>query len=79
LQVQRRSDMQVIRALRDTQLDHGRTLEAHTRTLETHTRTLAEHGKLLGALVSGQVAMMAQLRAITDHLGVIPPGKSSEE
>jgi hypothetical protein len=66
LQVQRRSDMQVIRALRDTQLEHGKTLEAHTKTL-------TEHSKLLGALVSGQVAMMEQLQAITNHLGITPP------
>ncbi|MBX7551588.1 hypothetical protein ABZX95_31085 [Streptomyces sp. NPDC004232] len=79
LQVQRRADMQVIRALRDTQLEHGKTLEAHTKTL-------AEHGKLLGALVSGQVAMMEQIGtlttqvgAITDHLGIAPPGQPQEE
>lgn len=66
LQVQRRADMQVIRALRDTQLEHG-------KTLDSHTKTLAEHGKLLGALVSGQVAMMEQLQAITNHLGITPP------
>ncbi|MEU8692300.1 hypothetical protein [Streptomyces sp. NPDC048665] len=72
LQVQRRADMQVIRALRDTQLEHG--------------KTLAEHGKLLGALVSGQVAMMEQIGtlttqvgAITDHLGIAPPGQPQEE
>jgi hypothetical protein len=57
--------MQVIRALRETQIEHGRTLE--------------EHGKLLGALVSGQVAMMEQLGAITGHLGITPPGQPFEE
>ncbi|MFC3576733.1 hypothetical protein ACFOZ0_26320 [Streptomyces yaanensis] len=71
LQEQRQADMRLIRAVRDTQLEHGKTLEAHTRTL-------AEHGKLLGALVSGQVAMMEQLQAITDHLGSTPPDESSE-
>ncbi|OIK04542.1 hypothetical protein [Streptomyces monashensis] len=79
LQVQRRADMQVIRALRETQLEHG--------------KTLAEHGKLLGALVSGQVAMMEQIGtltgqvgslttqvgAITDHLGIAPPEQPREE
>ncbi len=65
LQVQRRSDMQVIRAPRETQIGHGRTLE--------------EHSKVLGALVSGQVAMMEHLKAITDRLGITPPGHSSEE
>ncbi|WP_229887031.1 hypothetical protein [Streptomyces olivaceoviridis] len=64
--------MQVIRALRDTQLEHGKALEAHTKTLQ-------EHGKLLGALVSGQVAMMEQLQAITDHLGVTPPGQPRDQ
>ncbi|MBV7697750.1 hypothetical protein [Streptomyces sp. TRM70350] len=66
LQVQRRTDIQVIRALRDTQLEHGEILKAHTKTL-------AEHGKLLGALVSGQVALMRQVGAIMDHLGITPP------
>jgi hypothetical protein len=47
-------------------LEHGKTLEAHTKTL-------TEHSKLLGALVSGQVAMMEQLQAITNHLGITPP------
>ncbi len=56
--------MQVIRELRDTQLEHG--------------KTLAEHGKLLGALVSGQVAMMEQLQAITDHFGIAPPEAAPE-
>ncbi|MFE1195886.1 hypothetical protein ACFW6E_24360 [Streptomyces olivaceoviridis] len=79
LQVQRRADMQVIRALRDTQLEHGKVLEAHGKVLEAHTKTLHEHGKLLGALVSGQVAMTEQLQAITDHLGVTPPGQPREQ
>ncbi|MER6385318.1 hypothetical protein ACWDBD_00865 [Streptomyces sp. NPDC001118] len=79
LQVQRRADMQVIRALRDTQLEHGKTLEAHGKTLQ-------EHSKLLGALVSGQVAMMEQLGSLTtqvgaiiDHLGITPPEQPREE
>ncbi|MFD1661051.1 hypothetical protein ACFSL4_23305 [Streptomyces caeni] len=59
LQVRRRVGMQVIRALRDTRLERG--------------KTLAEHGKLLGALVSGQVAMTKQLQAITDHFRIRPP------
>ncbi|MEU7298868.1 hypothetical protein [Streptomyces sp. NPDC007206] len=69
LQEQRRADMQLMQALRQTQLEHS--------------KTLAEHSKLLGALVSGQVAMMEQLEsltthvgAITNHLGIAPPGQS---
>jgi uncharacterized protein involved in exopolysaccharide biosynthesis len=79
LQEQRRADVQLMQALRRTQLEHGKTLEAHTKTL-------AEHGKLLGALVSGQVAMMerigtltTQVGAITDHLGIAPPEQPQEE
>lgn len=79
LQVQRRSDMQLIRALRDTQLEQGKTLDAHTRMLEAHTRTLTEHGRVLGALVSGQVAMMQHLQAITEHLGITPPEQPHED
>ncbi|MFC3346103.1 hypothetical protein ACFOOM_01345 [Streptomyces echinoruber] len=78
LQVQRRADMQVIRALRETQLEHGRTLEAHTRTL-------AEHSELLGALVAGQAQQGRLLQslatgqaAILDHLGITPPEQPQE-
>ncbi|WP_128376809.1 hypothetical protein [Streptomyces cavernae] len=78
LQEQRRADIQLIRALRETQLGQGKTLEAHTRTLEAHTKTLTEHSKLLGALVTGQVAMMEQLQTITDHLGITPPERPQE-
>ncbi|MGN5378599.1 hypothetical protein ACQ4WX_17550 [Streptomyces lasalocidi] len=71
LQEQRRADVQLMQALRQTQLEHGKTLE--------------EHSKLLGALVSGQVAMMEQIGtltthvgAITDHLGIAPPEQPQE-
>ncbi|OLZ66542.1 hypothetical protein AV521_26960 [Streptomyces sp. IMTB 2501] len=72
LQEQRRADMQLMQALRQTQLEH--------------TKTLEEHGKLLGALVSGQVAMMEQVGSLTtqvgaiiDHLGITPPEQPREE
>ncbi|MDN0194379.1 hypothetical protein [Streptomyces sp. S.PNR 29] len=57
--------MQLIRALRDTQLEQGKTLE--------------EHGKLLGALVSGQVALMQQVGTSMEHLGITPPEQSPGE
>ncbi|MER6531684.1 hypothetical protein [Streptomyces sp. NPDC001508] len=66
LQEQRRADVQLMQALRQTQLEHSKTLTAHSKTL-------AEHSKLLGALVSGQVAMMEQIGAVAGHLGVEPP------
>jgi hypothetical protein len=47
LQEQRRADVQLMQALRQTQLEHS--------------KTLAEHSKLLGALVAGQVAIMEHL------------------
>ncbi|MBD0425181.1 hypothetical protein AB0L35_01500 [Streptomyces sp. NPDC052309] len=72
LQEQRRADVQLMQALRMTQLEHSKVLEAHTKTL-------AEHGKLLGALVSGQVALMDQVGAIMDHLGVTPPERPAED
>ncbi|MFF4757215.1 hypothetical protein [Streptomyces sp. NPDC001292] len=61
LQEQRRADVQLMQGLRQTQLEHSKALEAHTKTL-------AEHGKLLGALVAGQVAIM-------EHMGINPPGQ----
>ncbi|MGV9344268.1 hypothetical protein ACWDSD_05535 [Streptomyces spiralis] len=72
LQEQRRADVQLMQALRQTQLEHSKMLEAHTKTLH-------EHGKVLGALVSGQVAMMEQLQALTAHFGITPPGQSAGE
>ncbi|MFI2199885.1 hypothetical protein ACH47Z_03680 [Streptomyces sp. NPDC020192] len=65
LQEQRRADVQLMQALRQTQLEHGKTLDAHTKTL-------TEHSKLLGALVAGQVAIM-------EHLGIAPPEQPREE
>ncbi|MFF3915586.1 hypothetical protein ACFYZB_19185 [Streptomyces sp. NPDC001852] len=68
----RRADVQLMQALRQTQLEHSKVLEAHS--------------KLLGALVSGQVAMMEQLGslsahvgAITNHLGIAAPDQSPED
>jgi NADPH-dependent ferric siderophore reductase len=72
LQEQRRADVQLMQALRQTQLEHSKTLEAHTRTL-------TEPGKLLGALVSGQVALIRQVGAIMQHLGIEPPEQSPQE
>ncbi|MFF4485298.1 hypothetical protein ACFY0F_02185 [Streptomyces sp. NPDC001544] len=65
LQEQRRADVQLMQALRQTQLEHSKALEAHTKTLE-------EHGKLLGALVTGQVAIM-------QHLGITPSEQPQDE
>lgn len=73
LQEQRRADMQLIRALRDTQLEQGRTLQQHSELLGAlvagqveHSRVLAEHSKALRSLALGQ-------SAILDHLGITPP------
>ncbi|MGW3955633.1 hypothetical protein ACWEKM_32990 [Streptomyces sp. NPDC004752] len=62
----RRADAQLMQALRQTQLEL-------TESFAELTKTLTEHSKLLGALVSGQVAMMEQLGAIAAHLGIEPP------
>ena len=37
----------LLNALRETQVEHGRTLAEHGRTLAEHGRTLAEHGRRL--------------------------------
>jgi Tfp pilus assembly protein PilN len=57
LQDHRRTDVQLLQALRTTQLDHGKILE--------------EHSRLLGVLVSGQVAIM-------EHLGMNPPETAAD-
>ncbi|MFF0727946.1 hypothetical protein [Streptomyces sp. NPDC004134] len=64
LQEQRRADIQLLQALRQTQLEQS-------KTLETHTKTLVEHGKVLGVLLTGQVAMM-------EHLGMNPPETTTD-
>ncbi|MEO3765885.1 hypothetical protein [Streptomyces sp. B8F3] len=64
LQEQRRADIQLLQALRQTQLEQGKVLEAHGKTL-------LEHSKVLGVLVSGQVAIM-------EHLGITPPETAAD-
>ncbi|MFF3910082.1 hypothetical protein ACFYZJ_29835 [Streptomyces sp. NPDC001848] len=72
--------MQLIRALRDTQLEQGRTLQQHSellgalvagqvehgKVLAEHSKVLAEHSKMLRSLAAGQAAVL-------DHLGITPP------
>ncbi len=61
----------ILQALRQTQLDQGKVLEAHSKVLEAHSKMLFEHGKVLGVLVSGQVAIM-------EHLGMNPPEAAAD-
>ncbi|GAA2106253.1 hypothetical protein [Streptomyces synnematoformans] len=71
LQEQRRADIQLFQALRQTQLEQGKVLDSHSKVLDSHSKTLEEHGKLLNALVSGQVAIM-------EHLGMNPPEPAAD-
>ncbi|MEU6216524.1 hypothetical protein ABZ845_03235 [Streptomyces sp. NPDC047022] len=61
LQQQRRADMQLIHALRDTQLEQGRTLK--------------QHSELLGALVAGQVehggVLAEHSKILADHSKIL--------
>ncbi|WP_230396481.1 hypothetical protein [Streptomyces blattellae] len=66
LQQQRRADMQVIRALRDTQLEQGRTLQQHSELLGALVVGQVEHGKNLERLATA-------VGAIMNHLGIDPP------
>lgn len=73
LHVQRRADMQVIRALRDTQLEHGKTLKEHSELLAAlvtgqvaQGKALADHSEMSRTLAAGQAAIL-------DHLGITPP------
>lgn len=61
-----RGHTRVLNALRETQLEQGRTLQEHSRTLEEQSRTLAQHGQTLGSLAAGQAAIMR-------HLGITQP------
>jgi hypothetical protein len=79
LQEQRRADMQLIRALRDTQLEHGRTLHQHGELMGAlvagqveHGRILAEHSGMLRSLAAGQAAVL-------DHLGIAPPESGRDD
>lgn len=86
LQQQRRADMQLIHAVRDTQLEQGRTLKQHSellgalvagqvehgRVLAEHSKTLAEHGKTLGEHSEMLRSLAAGQAAILEHLGLTP-------
>jgi hypothetical protein len=92
LREQRRADMQLIRALRDTQLEHGRTLQQHGKLMGAlvagqveHGRILAEHSRILaehGGTLAGHGGMLrspaAGQAAILDHLGIAPPQPGPE-
>jgi hypothetical protein len=79
LQEQRRADMQLLQALRTTQVEHTKTLRelgTTTAVLLTGqielTRVQDEHSKMLRALTAGQAAIL-------DHLGITPPEQSPEK
>jgi hypothetical protein len=73
-----RGHTRVLNALRETQLEQGRTLQEHGRELgalrETQLEqglTLAQHGQTLGSLAAGQAAIMR-------HLGITQPDSAEQ-
>jgi hypothetical protein len=80
-----RGHTRVLNALRETQLEQGRTLREQSRTLAEHGRelgalretqleqgrTLAQHGQTLGSLAAGQAAIMR-------HLGITQPDSAEQ-
>jgi hypothetical protein len=82
-----RGHTRVLNALRETQLEQGRTLQEHTRMLGEHTRMLGEHGRMLGEhgrmlgeqgrMLAGHGETLGSLAAgqaaIMRHLGIAPP------
>ena len=78
-----RGHTRVLNALRETQIEHGRTLAQHGETLAEHGRMLAEHGRALGELRETQiqhgqalVTLAAGQAAIMRHLGI--PGQGDD-
>lgn len=72
--------MQLIRALRDTQLEHGRTLQQHGELMGAlvagqveHGRILAEHSGILAGHSGVLRSLAAGQSAILDHRGIAPP------
>lgn len=92
LQEQRRADRQLFHALRETQLEQGRTLREHGELLGAlvkgqieHGKALAEHSKVLAEQSKVLAEHSKQLgsletgqAAILDHLGITPPGQPQE-
>ncbi len=64
-----RGHTQVLNALRETQVEHGKVLDAHTTALEAQSRTLQNVAELVGQLMVGQISMAEQLTRIEDRLG----------
>ena len=61
-----RGQTRVLNALRETQVEQGRTLAEHTEILKAHSTTFARHGGLLER--QGEM-----LNAIVEHLGITVP------
>ncbi|GHH83924.1 hypothetical protein [Streptomyces capitiformicae] len=92
LQEQRRADRQLFHALRETQLEHGKTLREHSellgvlvkgqiehgKILAEHTKVLGEHSKTLGEHSTMLRSLAAGQAAILDHLGITPPEQPQE-
>lgn len=60
-----------LNALRETQIDHGRTLSEHSRILSEHSRVLAEHGRILsvhGDKLDQHGRMLHTVQAGVDHI-----------
>ncbi|MGI8574954.1 MAG: hypothetical protein ACR2MA_06350 [Egibacteraceae bacterium] len=86
-------NIELLNALRQTQLEQGQTLDEHTRTLDEHTRTLAEHTRILdehshiltahsGRLDSHDArldSIDARLDSIDDKLGALMLGMHTVE
>ncbi|GGP00289.1 hypothetical protein [Wenjunlia tyrosinilytica] len=64
-----RAHTQTLGALRETQLDQSRTLDAHGTVLEGHGRTLRTIADAVGTLVTGQAA----LAEAVERLSARPP------
>jgi hypothetical protein len=57
----------MLSALRETQVEHGRTLAEHGRTLAEHGRTLAEHTAALGEIRHSLGTVVGMLQTLIDR------------
>lgn len=63
-----RAQTRTLNALRETQLEQGRTLDEHSRKLDEHSRILGEHSRILGEHSRALVTVQAGVDHIVDLL-----------
>lgn len=69
-----RKNIQLLSALRQTQIEHGQLLDEHSRKLDEHSRKLDEHGAILRRHEERLDSIDGRLGDIDGRLGQITVG-----